>query len=47
VAATIAGLMLAPQLLLLAQLRTDAPQWYLRHGVPFMMSAMLVGAWAV
>jgi hypothetical protein len=47
VVATLAGLMLAPQLLLLAQLRTDAPRWYLRHAVPFMMGAMLVGAWAV
>jgi hypothetical protein len=45
--ATLAGLMLAPQLLLLARLRTDTPQWYLRHAVPFMMGAMLVGAWAV
>jgi hypothetical protein len=47
VMATLAGLMLAPQLLLLARLRTDTPQWYLRHAVPFMMGAMLVGAWAV
>ena len=47
VAATISGLMLAPQLLLMARLQTDAPQWYLRHAVPFMMGAMLVGAWAI
>lgn len=48
VRATAVGLLIAPQLLLLARLQTaGSPRWYLRHTVPFIMVSMPLAAWAV
>jgi hypothetical protein len=44
-AATGIGLLLAPQLLLLARFRENSPQRYLQRAVPFMMVAMPIAAW--
>jgi hypothetical protein len=42
------GVLGAPQLLLLAQPNSDAPNaWYLGHIAPFLMISMLIAAWAI
>jgi hypothetical protein len=47
-AATAMGLLLAPQLLLLAHPQTQrAASWYLRRAAPFFMLAMPVAAWTI
>jgi hypothetical protein len=47
-AAMVLGLLGMPQLLLLAQLDSDAHNlWYLRHAAPFLVVSMLVAAWAI
>jgi hypothetical protein len=49
-AATLLGALLAPQLLLLSGLDAGAPstrRLYIRRAIPFMMTAMLIAAWAM